>query len=263
EIVPFEEAQKEAAKAFGKEAAQRILGFLSDITRPPAKELGGLLADHVKFFRLKTQLKIIRKAQALHQEYKIRHQQVPLKIIAHLLDSCSWEEDEWMQRKWATLLANAATLDEKVDNYPTHVELLGQLSPVQARCLDLMYNENVFPARRYHRSLPSYQSGYYLQTAVKISGEDLNILCDSLIRLNLIHPKLLFKQSDKNLSEVEVERDLAEVSLTFLGQDLVKKCRIPFSKMHLEKIRRSFAPIVDQIAKDHDGQELRDFIRDA
>ena len=73
-----------------------IFGFLADITRPPAKELGGLLADHVKYFRFKTQLKILKKAKEFHGLFGCKPQEVPLKFLSDLLDNCSWEEDEDM-----------------------------------------------------------------------------------------------------------------------------------------------------------------------
>ncbi len=263
QLVPFEEAQKAAAEAFGKEVAQNIFGFLSDITRPPAKELGGLLADHIKLYRLKTQLKVIRKAQKLHEENNIQHQQIPLRIVAHLFDSCSWEEDDWMQTRWATLLANAATLGEKLDNYSTHVEILRQLSPLQVRCLDIMYSEKEYPARLYSRSLPSYQYESRLRKDLAVSKEDFRILCESLIRLNLIQPKLVYEKDSWTYPEDKVYRDLGEVSLTYLGQDLVKKCRIPFSKAHIERLRGIFTPVIDEIAKDHKGKHFHSFIKDA
>jgi len=263
QLVPFEEAQKAAAEAFGKEVAQNIFGFLSDITRPPAKELGGLLADYVKWFRFNTQLKILRKAQKLHEENKIQHQKIPLRIVANLLDSCSWEEDDWMQTRWAALLANAATLDEKLDNYSTHVEILRQLSPLQVKCLDIMYSEKEYPARLYSRSLPSYHYEGYLRRDLGVPQEDFRLLCESLIRLNLIHPKLVYERDSWTYPEDKVYRDLEEVSLTYLGQDLVKKCRIPFSKAHIEKLRKLFTPIVDEIAKDHKGKHFHSFIKDA
>ena len=266
ELVPFEEAEKEAAKALGKEMARLTLGFLADITRPPAKELGGLLADHVKFFRFKTQIKILEKARTLQQRYNLSLQQVPLRIIAPLLEGCSWEEDEWMQTKWAALLANAATHGERHDNYSTYVELLRQLSPVQARCLDIMYAEESFPARRYLRTLPSYQSRCYLQGSLGISHEELDILFDGLVRLNLIHPKLRLAQGSGHTSEIqdaEVDRDFSEVSLTCLGKGLVKKCRIPFLEIHKDEFRNLLVPVVEEIAKDHDGSQFRKLVEKA
>jgi hypothetical protein len=261
DMVPFEEIQKAAAKGFGKQFAKEVFGFIGDITGPPAKELGGLLADHMKYFRFKTQLKIIQKAKQIQNESDIQPQKVPLKMLARFLESCSWEEDENMQKKWSALLANAATLDEPAENYLTYVDLLNQLSPTQAKCLDIMYNEEAFPARKYFRSLPSYQARNRLRDSLNISDKDLSILFDGLIRLNLIRPKFTYKDKKGKPSNPEIEMSYDETSLTYLGQDLVKKCRIRFTSIHAEKVGKICLKLLTNIIKEgHRSQYIDHFI---
>ena len=132
DLTPFNEFQKEIAKAFGEEAVKEIFGFINDIIRPPAKELGGLLADQVKYFRMKNQIKLFQKAAKLHKELDLGSQKIPLKLLSHIVDHSSWEENEEMQSKWANLLANASTKGSNTDNCSSHSETLRQLSPQQA-----------------------------------------------------------------------------------------------------------------------------------
>ena len=189
-VAPIDEIQTEAVKAFGKEVAARIFGFLSDITRPPAKELGGLLADSVKYYRFKNQLRILEKAENINKLLGRKLQKVPLQFLANLLDNCSWAEDNYLQSNWATLLANATSKGEDTSNYITYVELLRQLSPIQAKCLETMYEESEYPARRLIKQLPSYQSANILKKALNVDDNQFIIVIDSLIRLNLIHLKI-------------------------------------------------------------------------
>ncbi|MCH8011798.1 MAG: DUF4393 domain-containing protein [Candidatus Marinimicrobia bacterium] len=256
DIVPFQEIQKEAAKAFGQETAANVFGFLADITRQPAKELGGLLADHVRYFRFKTQLKILKKAKKFHGFFGCKPQEVPLKFIANLLDNCSWEENEDMQTRWAALLANAANQGESTTDYVTYVELLRQLTPIQAMCLEVMYEERDYPARLYSRQLPSYQSAHTLKLALSIADDQLHVLFDSLMRLNLIHVKLGQENDTFDTQNVGIERSYEESSLTYLGQALIKKCRIPFTEQHKKKIRAICMDKIEEVARDPNGKPL-------
>lgn len=256
DIVPFEDIQKEAAKAFGKEISANVFGFLADILRPPAKELGGLLADHVRFFRFRAQVNILNKAKEFHGLFGCRPQEVPLKFIADLLENSSWEENEDMQKRWAALLANAANQGESTTDYVTYVELLRQLTPIQAMCLDVMYEEWDYPARRYLRQLPSYQSAHTLKSTLSIADDQLLILFDSLMRLNLIHVKLAKEIELINVQNTDVERFYEECSLTYLGQAFIKKCRIPLTEHHKKMIRAICMDKIDEVAHDPDGEPL-------
>lgn len=256
EFVPFEDIQKEAAKAFGKETAAIFFGFLADITRPPAKELGGLLTDHLKFFRFKTQLKILKKATEIHSLFGSRPQVVPLKFLADLFDNCSWEEDEDMQTRWAALLANASKKGESTTDYATYVEILRQLTPSQVMCLEVMYEERNFPARRRVRELPSYQSSNTLMSVLNISNDQFKVLFDNLERLNLIHIRLSQDDDDFTFQTSAIEKRYDESSLTYLGKDLIEKCRIHFTKEHKERIRIVCMEKIDEVARDPTGEPL-------
>ena len=54
----------------------------------------------------------------------------------------------------------------------------------------------------------------------------------------------------------EVERSYEESSLTYLGQTLVKKCRVPFTEQHKKKIRAICMEKIDEVARDPTGKPL-------
>ena len=161
-LIPLDEFQKEIAKSLGKELVNQAFGFINDIIRPSTKELGGLFADWIKSFRLKNQIKMIIKAAEIHAQLGLKRQKIPLKLLAEMLDNSAWEEDEGLRKKWSILLANSATNGEDKSQFSIFTEILRQMSPLQAKCLEVMYCEESYPARRSLRNLPSYQYWRFL-----------------------------------------------------------------------------------------------------
>ncbi|MBI5523556.1 MAG: DUF4393 domain-containing protein [Desulfarculus sp.] len=266
DLVPMDKLQIEACKAFGKEAANNVFAFLGDITGPPAKELGGLLADQVRFLRFKNQFKLIEKTRAFLKGKK--PQEVPLRILAPLLEHASWAEEDILQDKWASLLASAAMPGADVSNHATYVELLRQLSPIHVAFLDFMYKSSNYSSRRFGR-LPEYIADQDVMRELLIGEDQYAICCELLISLNLISqdiilntdnleiekenglfsatPKLKIK---KRLWRELVSRDIGSISLTFLGISFVRKCRHPLApenrKAILLLIRENLNEIIDQ-----------------
>ena len=261
EIATIKEIQLEAAKAFGGQAAAEVFSFLSDILRPPAKELGGLLSDQVKYFRFKTQFKILKKASEFLQEQGVKPQKVPLRILAPLLEHCSWEEDDDIQKRWATLLANAADPNVTSNNYSTYVEILRQLSPIESKFLDYLYMNDFFAARLQPRSLPRYKSKHSMINVLSINDTQFQIIADNLVRLNLLQyglkydtSKLIKNHFDKDV----VDKDYSEVSLTYLGLDFIRNCRPRFTQGHKVKIEKILYEYLDSLAKDFNDEIIKE-----
>jgi hypothetical protein len=80
--------------------------FVQTVITPPLEQVGGLLADKVKSWRLNNQINIVIKAENLLKERGVKTKKVSLKVMAPLLEECSLEDDENLQQKWAALLAN-------------------------------------------------------------------------------------------------------------------------------------------------------------
>ena len=60
-----------------------------------------------------------------------------------ILEHGSWSEDPDFQRRWAALLANAATAGEIGKVLPAFGDILRVLTPVHARILDWMFAQEV------------------------------------------------------------------------------------------------------------------------
>jgi hypothetical protein len=263
DLVPFEECQKEMAVAFGKETAAQFFGFLSDISRPPAKELGGLLADLMKLYRFKTQVWVIQKAKEHMDKLDIKPHKVPIKFIADFLDKCSWEEDEDMKERWAALLANSVSEGKQNHPYMSFVHILDELSPIEAKFIDLMYDEVIWPARRAYRTTPSYQSTSRLAKMMGISKEEVYVICDNLIRLNLMQTNFEFKPEKRDISRSKIQPTYDEVSLTYLGNEFIRNCRIAFSTVHAEEIERLLSDVIADFARNPKDEPLEPFLEKA
>jgi hypothetical protein len=71
------------------------------------------------------------------KEAGISPQAVPPRLFLPILEAASIEDDEDLHTRWAALLANAATSPDLV--HPSYIEVLKQLTPVEARLLDALY----------------------------------------------------------------------------------------------------------------------------
>lgn len=111
--------------------------FAANVTGAPGKELGEWFADHIRYWRLKSQVKIIEKAQKVCDKHGIAPQRVKTNVLVPLLEQGSLEEDESMQEMWAALLANAASPDSEAVQ-PGFVTILGQLTPLDAEVLTVI-----------------------------------------------------------------------------------------------------------------------------
>lgn len=74
---------------------------------------------------------------------------MPLKTIVPLLQYCSLEEDQDLQERWAALLANSAHPEQAAHVQPSFPDILRQLSSLDAKFLDAIYDFVVDSYRRH------------------------------------------------------------------------------------------------------------------
>lgn len=147
-------AVQEVAKATGKgiEAA-------SALGRAIAKYMGGSLVqafgiweDKLKYLRWENQMRLLDRADKVLacRGLKGPTRGLPLKLGIPLLEQGSLEDDEEMQERWATLLANAVDADSGVDVSRAFIEILAQITSFEAKILDQIYS---IPGQVIHSGL--------------------------------------------------------------------------------------------------------------
>lgn len=159
-----------------------VESFFNGIVPDFVRQGGGILSDNVRFWRFKNKIDIIKKTQKVIEDSGLQKEQVPLKILIPLIESSSLEEDETMQQRWANLLANAAT--GFIGIKANYVEILKELSPLEASILDKIYQDAYTESDDEKRKTCQFDK----ETVCKIfslSSEEGDLIIHNLYRLGL------------------------------------------------------------------------------
>lgn len=84
---------------------EEVTEFISLIIKPSAKEIGELFAGEFRYWRIRRGVSILQKTKKLLEDNGINPKKTSLKFFIPLLESGSLEEEEFMQNRWAMLLA--------------------------------------------------------------------------------------------------------------------------------------------------------------
>ena len=187
-------------------------GILEKVILPPFEEVGLLLADQIKLFRLKNQVDILDKADKYLKQKNIKTKRVSTKVIATYLEDCSLEEDETLKDKWAALLVNTVKEESQIDNV-LYSYILNQLSPKDANILETIFSAVIMESNNGPAKVLVHTHKMFFTSSItrKISGSDISI--DNLIRLRLL------KESGNHPEPFVV--------LTNLGFSFVINCTYP------------------------------------
>ncbi|HPT58197.1 MAG TPA: Abi-alpha family protein [Fervidobacterium sp.] len=221
----------ELAKSDISAAAEAAKEFLGKIAGPAAEEVGLLLQDKVRIYRLGNQLKMLAKAQQMLNDAGVSPISVPLRTLLPLLEGAALEEEDDLSTKWATLLANAATPDSPVDVYPSFPHILSQLSPRDARVLDAIYD---LALRLGLRPGQWAERGGTRESIMKVMGmspEEFDLVTDNLIRLGLCSGQGMRLSFIDKKDQVFQLKDKGIISITQLGYEFVTACRQPPKKV--------------------------------
>jgi hypothetical protein len=164
--------------ALAKKALEPIGGLLQRIAGPLADEIGDSLAIIARPYRIRLSLKMFQKTQRMLEEAGIKPKAVPPRLFLPIVESASIEDDEDLHTRWAALLANAATSQNSV--HPSYIETLKQLTPVEARLLDALYE--VAEGKKWQKVETNNVTG----EEFKAAGPALFTSFSTLTRLGLV-----------------------------------------------------------------------------
>jgi len=223
----METPESQLAKQGLQAAIEAVKDFLNKIVGPPLEEVGGLLADPIRLYRFKNQVRIVQKAEAFLKSVGVNPKKVPLKTLAPLLENGSLEEDDSMIDKWAALLASAADERGRITVQPSFPEILKELSPVEAHILDKVYEMVLsIPIPRgewMHRGAV----GSSIKEVVRLDNVTFEVVIDNLYRLRLCSPPstmLEFIDQPQQKFQLQMKEIIC---LTELGFAFVSACRPP------------------------------------
>lgn len=139
-------------------------GFIEKLIYPSAEELGLLLKDGIAKWRFANQVKTLVKAQEICEKHGVNPKMISPKLLTPLLEYASLEDNEKLQDKWATLLANMVDSDQNVENH-VFPYLLSQVSIQEFEFLEKILNIKIERVKSLNEELAEF---------LKIKDEQLN-----------------------------------------------------------------------------------------
>jgi Abortive infection alpha/Protein of unknown function (DUF2806) len=125
---------------------------LHKLAGPAVEEVGLMIGDRVKVYRIKNLIATTQKTRRILEDAGLLPNAVPSRLLLPIMDTCSVEDNEDLQQRWAGLLASAS---QESDSFsPSFVETLKQLTPREAKLLDRVSD---WPQRSQDGSIP-YQA---------------------------------------------------------------------------------------------------------
>lgn len=213
----------EALEKLTREARELMLRLLG----PAADAAGDRLADWINPIRSKNFERVVNEVLERLRSNGIQAQPVELKLLVPILQHSSLEAEDDLVSKWAGLLASAAAGESVHPSYP---RILAELTPVEARILDQVYDEIVPESvenwatdgchvDRLREKLPNQSLEKGIQPAL-----------DNLFRLRLCQPAASAGTGVGGLKGDIIPVALAHyeiVCLTPFGYRFVSTCRGP------------------------------------
>jgi len=109
--------------------------LLGRVCLPAAEEFGLLLRDKVSGWRQRNTIATVIRAKPLLEAAASDNRHAPPRLIMESLNHASWADNEEVQQMWAGLLASSCTVGGKDDSNWIFINLLGQLTALQALVL--------------------------------------------------------------------------------------------------------------------------------
>jgi len=139
-IAPYGEAMKlTIEKSFEGAAA-----FLGAICMPVAEELGLMLKDKVRYWRMNNIAKIIEKSKGKMQyvDGQVQLNAHP-KVVKEIIENGSYADDNDVQELWAGLLASSCTKNNGSDSNLIFINTLKDLTVNQIRVLNFICQRSI------------------------------------------------------------------------------------------------------------------------
>lgn len=131
------------------EATEKVGGFIAKVLDEPITEAVGMFGDKLKFMRWKNKLKIVDNVNVTLEERGIKNiRPIPPKIAIPLLEQATLEEEEELQDLWCNLIANSLDPNYKLEIRYAFIEVIKNITPLDAKVLKYIYNTALETNRR-------------------------------------------------------------------------------------------------------------------
>lgn len=182
--------EKDLAKIGADALLSPVRETVNQIAGPFASEIGGILGDKVRVLRYRLALRLFEKVRSFSLAAGIPLRSVRIKSLLPILESARIEEDEDLHSRWAALLANAAMERTPEMLVPIYVDILRNLSALDAQFLDRVHT-CIQSERTDEQHLEDITMGHNVEDFLRLAGseeipEQNNFSLANLQRLGLI-----------------------------------------------------------------------------
>lgn len=207
------ELAKEVSKELVKQTLAPVQEIVREISGPAATEVGLMLGDFFRVWRLKRVVRYLEEVQQVSSRAGLRLKPVAPRVLFPILDSASLEDDEDLHQRWVALLTNAASDGSKV--LPYFPDFLKQLTSEDAQFLDRTYDTLTLQKENWRNGQLWGELG-----PVRINTTDTNpITIENLKRLSLVGWTPIHSQGPES----------GHLYITKLGEAFIQSCRLPSS----------------------------------
>jgi hypothetical protein len=173
------ECMDETSEILKSGAITHLTDLLTKLAGPAFEELGAVFADNVRVYRVKNLIKTSEKTKRMLQDAGLQPKPVPSRLLLPILDTCSVEDNDDLQERWAGLLASASQEGDSLS--PSFTETLKQLTPAEAKHYDHVFAEAV----KYRGRIPTTSDAIPHWAFTKAGGAPRRA-CETYERLGLI-----------------------------------------------------------------------------
>lgn len=137
DIKPESEARAETTKA----AIKGVSSFLKNVFKPGLEELGYIIKDEIRYWRLNNILSMLKLAQGkMEFDGKEINLTANARVGISIMEGCSEVDNNELQELWAGLFVSSCTHDGRDDSNMNFVDILRRMSSVEARIIDYACN---------------------------------------------------------------------------------------------------------------------------
>ena len=186
-IIEIAKAKQEIAKTAGKaiDAASGFGNFCEKVFGDLLQDSIGLVADRMKYFRDSQLEKLQQKTE---EKLKIKNVEqtrpVHPNIGIPLIQEAGLVEDNYLQSKWASLLANAMNPNYSEKIKRRFVTILADVEPIEAKIMQTLFDSITVGQLNTSLLIDSTK----VQSHLKISASETVLALRNLLRLGLIKP---------------------------------------------------------------------------
>lgn len=125
------------------------LSVVRAVAGEASNELGLMISDQIKAWRLNNLIRISEKFERIRREKKIRSdelQSLSMSIGLPMLEKATYEDDDELQEMWANLMISALTDDSDQDGgdlYKTWIDILSRMSKWDCQLFATIIEEGI------------------------------------------------------------------------------------------------------------------------